>query len=78
MLKFLLKSTKIAKFLMKIHDFLPKIAKNDFSVFRDEKMLKIIAKIIKFRPKNAKTHTKIFAASRRKLLKNVVFSNFSC
>ena len=65
MLKFLLKSTKIAKFLMKIHDFLAKIAKNDFSVFRDEKMLKIIAKIIKVRPKNAKTHTKSFAASRQ-------------
>ena len=78
MLKFLLKSTKITKFLMTIHDFWAKIAKNDFSVFRDEKMLKIIAKIIKVRPKNAKTHTKNFAASRRKLLKNIVFSNFSC
>ena len=59
MLKFLLKSTKIAKFLMKIHDFLAKIAKNDFSVFRDEKMLKIIAKIIKFHRKMLKHIQKI-------------------
>ena len=44
MLKFLLKSTKICDFWAKINDFLAKIANNDFSFFRGEKMLKKIAK----------------------------------
>ena len=48
---------------MKIHDFLAKIAKNNFSVFRDEKMLKIIAKIIKFRRKMLK-HIQKFSPLR--------------
>ena len=48
MLKFLLKTTKIANFWVKIDDFLVKIAKNDFSFFRDEKLLKKIAKKLKF------------------------------
>ena len=44
MLKFLLKSTKIGDFWAKINDFLAKIAKNDFSFFRGEKMINKIAK----------------------------------
>ena len=39
MLKFLLKTTKIANFGVKIDDFLVKISKNDFSFFRGEKLL---------------------------------------
>ena len=44
MLTVLLKSTKIFDFWAKINDFLAKIAKNDFSFFRDEKMLNKIPK----------------------------------